>query len=542
MLAAVLLLLLITCSNVANLLLARATAREREIATRATLGATRGRLIRQLLIECLVLASAASVAGYALAYLGLKIVVALIPAGTLPDETLIRMNAPVLSLSLGVSVLTTLLCCLAPALHVMRGDLQPRLTGSGVGAGGSFRHGMLRAGLVVSEVAVSIILLTGAGLLIRSFFVLTHTDLGFDPKNVLYFQLVLPDTYNTNVAHSRDRKNTLTRELLDRMKALPGVTSVAESNQQPPMKFEWSDTIIPGKPHKELWETRVESCSEGYFKTLEVPLLRGRLFSEEDVIAARDVVVVNEAFSRQYFPNEDPLGHKVKFGVLDRRYLDAPHDTYFEIVGIVRDFKTRGGDNPSWQSFPQAFYPYSVQGYNFRSFMIRTVVDPSSLLKNIGQGVRSLDPSVGVGTSGTLEASLREFYRGPQFELVTLAAFAFTGLLLVVIGIFGVMAYIVSLQTHEIGIRIALGAQQKNVLRLVLLNGLRPVITGILTGLLASYALTRFLASQISSVSATDPWTFVAVIIVVMLAGLAACLLPARRAMRVDPMAALRDE
>jgi putative ABC transport system permease protein len=255
-------------------------------------------------------------------------------------------------------------------------------------------------------------------------------------------------------------------------------------------------------------------------------------------------MVVNEAFSLQYFPSEDPLGHKVKLDIFDKPYFAAaaPHDTYFEIIGIVRDYKTRGYDNPSWQSFPQAFVPYSVAGFNWRLFMARTSVDPSSLLKDMGQEVRALDPGVQISTSGTLEASLQEFYSGQQFQLATLAAFASIGLILVVIGIFSVMAYTVSLQTHEIGIRMAIGAQQANILRLVLLNGFRLVAGGILVGLLFSYALTRFLTSQIPGVSATDPWTFSAVVAVVLLVGLAACFLPAHRASAVDPLVALRYE
>jgi putative ABC transport system permease protein len=543
--AAVLLLLLIACSNVANLLLARATAREREIAVRATLGATRGRLIRQLLVESFLLATAATAAGCVFAYFGLKVVVALIPAGTLPEATVIHMNAPVLFLSLGLTILTTIFCGLTPALHVVRGDLQPRLAGGGKGAGGNFRHSKLRGGLVVSEVALSIVLLISAGLLMRSFLILTHVNLGFDPKNVLYFELNLPPSYNTNIADTLQRKNALTRQLLDRLQALPGVTSVAEmAADPPPLQYQSTNTIIPGKPHTEPWETRFEMCSEGYFRTLGLPLLRGRLFSEDDVSAARDVMVVNEAFSRQYFPNEDPLGHKVKLDVFDRPYFAAaaPHDTYFEIIGIVRDFKTRGYDHPSWQSFPQAFVPYSVAGINWRVFMARTSVDPGSLLKNMGQEVRALDPGVQISTSGTLEGSLQEFYRGPQFQLATLGGFASVGLVLVVVGIFSVMAYTVSLQTREIGIRMAVGAQQANILRLVLLNGFRLVAGGILVGLAFSYALTRFVASQISGVSATDPWTFVVVVAIVVVAGLAACLLPAWRAARVDPLVALRYE
>jgi putative ABC transport system permease protein len=545
LLAAVLLLLLIACSNVANLLLARATARAREIALRATLGATGVRLVRQLLVESFVLALAAAGAGCLLAYCGLKVVTALIPAGTLPEETVIRMNAPVLLFTLGAAILTAILCGLAPALHVVRGDLQPRLTGSGKGVGETFRHGKLRPVLVVSEVALSIVLLIGAGLLMRSFLILTRVDLGFDPQNVLYFELDLPPSYNTDRPGTLQMKNALTRQLLARLRALPGVTSAAElAADPPPLQYETTDTIIPGKPHANPWETRLEMCSEGYFRTLGLPLLRGRFFSEDDVSAARPVIVVNEAFSREYFPNEDPLGHKVKLDIFDKPYFAAaaPHDTYFEIIGVLRGFKTRGYGNPSWQTFPQAFVPYSVAGFNWRVFMARTAVDPASLLKNLGQEVRALDPGVQISISGTLEGSLQEFYRGPQFQLAMLAGFAGIGLVLVVIGIFSVIAYTVSLQTHEIGIRMALGAQQTNILSLVLLNGYRLVAAGILLGLLASFALTRFLASQISGVSATDPFTFAAVSLLAVCVGLAACLLPARRAASVDPLVALRYE
>ncbi|MGB8476293.1 MAG: ABC transporter permease [Candidatus Acidiferrum sp.] len=545
LLAAVLLLFLIACSNVANLLLARAMVREREIAVRATLGATSGRLIQQLLVESFFLAAAATATGCVMAYLGLKVVVALIPVGTLPEETVIRMNAPVLLLTVGLTFLTTIFCGLAPAVHVVRNCLQLHLTTAAKGATGSSRHGKLRSGLVIGEVALSIVLLIGAGLLIRSFLVLTRVDLGFDPKNVLYFELNLPPTYNTDVPGTLEKKNVLTRQLLGRMRTLPGVISVAEMTADPPpLEYQTSDTIIPGKPHTEPWETRLEMCSDGYFQTLGLPLLRGRFFSGDDVAAARDVMVVNEAFSRQYFPGENPLGQKVKLDIFDKPYFAAaaPHDTYFVIIGIVRDFKTRGYDNPSWQSFPQAFVPYSVAGFNWRVFMARTSVDPASLLKHMGREVRALDPGVQISTSGTLEGSLREFYRGPQFQLVTLASFAGIGLVLVVIGIFSVMAYTVSLRTQEFGIRMALGAQHGDVLKMVLKNGLALLAAGAIIGLAISLALTRFIASQVWGVSLTDPWTFAAVVALVVASGLVACFLPASRATRIDPLVALRYE
>jgi putative ABC transport system permease protein len=542
LLAAVLMLLLIACSNVANLLLARATTRERELAMRATLGATRTRLIQQLLGESLVLALAGCLAGCALAYFGLKLVIALIPAQALPVEISIRMNAPVLLLALGVTFLTTLLCGLAPAFHVISTDLQPRLSGSSKASSANRSHTTLRSGLVVGEVAISILLLIGAGLMMRSFLALTRADLGFDPKNVLFFRLSLPKAYNTDVDVTRQKKNALTRQVLDLVRALPGVTFVSESMLEPPLESDFSDTIIPGKPHTERWETHEEACSSGYFQLLGMSLLRGRLFSEDDEAAARDVMVVNQTFAQQYFPNEDPIGRKVKLEVLDRTFLDAPHNTYFEIIGVVRDFKMRDFDNPSWRFFPRAFIPYSVQGFSWRTYMARTAMDPVPLLKTIAKEVQSIDPNIVVSTSGTLESSLKEFYRGPQFELVTFGSFALIGFLLVLIGISSVMVYTVSLRTHEIGIRMSLGALPTNILSMVLTQGLRLIAIGIAIGLLLSYASTRLLTSEISGISVTDPWTFAAVAVVVMAVGLLASYFPARRAACVDPIIALRHE
>jgi putative ABC transport system permease protein len=542
LLAAVSLLMLLACSNVANLLLARATARERELAMRATLGASRQRLIQQLLVECLVLATVSCGVGCVLAYFGLQAVIALIPNGTLPDQTVIRINAPVLLLSLGLTILTTILCGLAPAFHIVGGDLQPRLTGSRPGVIKGSHHSMLRGVLVVSEVALSIVLLIGAGLLMRSFFVLTRVDLGFNPQNIFYFEFSLPKRYNTDYADSLTRKNALTQSLLDRLRVVPGAIYVSEQNNMPPLESEASDTIIPGKPHSEPWETSIEECSAGYFSLLGLRSLHGRFFSDEDVAAARRVVVVNETFAKQFFPKEDALGRKVRFALFDQPYLAAPREAYFEIVGIVRDFKTRDYANRSWQTTAQAFMPYTVANYSWRSFMVRTAADPSSLSKTIAQEVRSLDPGVRIYNPGTLEGALREFYRGPQFELVTIATFAVVGLMLAVVGIFSVMAYAVSLRIHEIGVRMALGAQQTNILQLVLLSGFRLVATGILTGLFVSFALTRLLASQIPGVSPTDPWAFSGVALLSLCVGLAACAIPARRAASIDPLVALHYE
>jgi putative ABC transport system permease protein len=538
LLASVSLLLLIACSNVANLLLTRATVREREMAIRASIGATRSRLIRQLFVESLLLAALAAVAGWAIAWFGLKVVVALMASGLIPQETAIRLNAPVLLLSLAVTIATAVLCSLAPALHVRVRDLLPRLTGGGKGTAGSGRHGKVRGALIVAEVALAMVLLIGAGLLIRSFLVLTRVDLGFNPANVLYVRPWFPKEQLA----SKEKQNLFTQELLQRMKALPHVVSVAESMLVPPLTHDWSDTIIPGKPHEERWETRIELCSEGFFDTLGIPLVRGRLFSEADVHAARRLAIVNQSFARQYFSGEEVLGKTVKFQVLDRPFLDAPHDAYFEIVGIVRDYKTRGNE---WETVPQAFLPYSIQGFSYRTFLARTDVDPGLVLKSVEREIWAINPHVGIRDAGSIAGSLRDYYRPPRFKLVTLGAFAAVSLLLVVMGLFSVMSYSISLRSQELGVRMALGANRFDILRMVLLNGLRLVAAGIAIGAAASYTFGRLLASEISEVSAvsvTDPWTFGIVIATILVAGLCACLLPARRATHVTPMIALRRE
>jgi putative ABC transport system permease protein len=310
--------------------------------------------------------------------------------------------------------------------------------------------------------------------------------------------------------------------------------------EEPPLNYEWSDTIIPGRPHAERWETRFEICSEDYFRVLGLPLMRGRLFSQDDITAARFVMVVNQAFASQYFSNENPLGKRVKLEVLDRPFLGGPHDAYFEVVGVVRNYKTRG--DSSWQDFPEVFIPYSVQAFSWRTFMARTSIDANLFLKVVSEKLTQIDPSVRISKSGTVERELQDYYRGPRFELVTLSAFASVGLLLVIIGVASVMACSVSLRTHEIGVRMAIGAQRSSIVRLVLLGGLRLVGIGTAVGLAASFTFTRFLASQISGVPINDPWTLSAVVGVVVLAAIAACVFPARRAASVDPLVALRHQ
>ena len=528
LLAAVLLLLGIACSNVANLLLARATVREREVAVRAALGASRSRLLRQLLVECLVLATAAATAGLGLAWLGLRLVVALMPAGMIPAETIIEMNAPVLALSMVIAVATAVLCGLAPALHLAS------RAGAGSRSTGAARAGKVRSSLVVAEVALCVVLLTGAGHLLKGYLQLTRVDLGFDPRNVLFVRPWFPADYD-----SAEKKNAFTRQLLERLKAMPGVLSAGESMLVPPLTHDWSDTIIPGKPHVERWETRFEVCSETYFDVLGLRLVRGALFTEADVLARRLVTVVNQAFADQYFADENPIGQRVRFQVLDRPFLDAPHNAYFEIAGVVANHKTWGGE---WQTVPQAFIPYSVQGFSWRTFLARTSVDPDSLQRTVRDAIWAIDPRVGVSAAGSIEGSLRDFYRDPRFDLVTLGAFAAIGLGLVAAGVFSVMAYAVSARTREIGIRVAIGALGRQIALMVMGNGARLIASGYVLGAVAAYWLSRAVAGWLPGIPATDPSMLGTVGAVVAIVGLGACLFPALHAARVDPVVALRVE
>jgi putative ABC transport system permease protein len=535
LMGAALLLLLIACCNVANLLLARATIREKEIAIRVSLGAGRGRIVLQLLAESFLLALAACLFGCFVAYAAVKYIATAIPPGWFAYEAVIEMKPLALYFAVGLAILTTLLSGLAPAVHAVRGTLAARLTDSGKGTSGSFRHGKFRAALVVSEIAISILMLVGAGLMMRSLFVLEHVDLGFNPANVLVARVPFP----SGRYDDPQQKRIFFQQVLERVTSLPGVVGAAETTGLPPYGADESEITVPGKTHSEIWHALVDLVSEDYFRTLGLRLLQGRTLSDVDVNSGRRVIVINQALARNYFPNEDPIGRTVEFNFLDQ-LSSGPHDAYFEIVGIVQDVKNQGlQDSPE----PEAFAPFTIVGLGSRGILVRTTGDPLQTLPGLRQAVAGIDSSLPLTDTGSLEGYLQQYsYAQPQFGLITMGAFAGVGLLLVVIGVFSVMAYTVSLQTHEIGIRMALGAQRENILRMVLSRGLILIAVGVGIGLLASLGVMRFVASQFWGVSAADPWTFGAVVVVIVAVGLAACFFPARRATRVDPMVALRYE
>lgn len=536
MMAAVSMLLLIACSNVANLLLARSTVREREIVIRASMGATRSRLVRQLLVESCLLAAASCIAGCLFAFFGLKGLVAAIPPDMIPSEVVIALSPATLLFAIGVSVATSLLCGLAPALHAVRRDLHTGLTGSGKGATADFRRGRLRSGLVIAEVALSIVLLIATGLMVRTLHALEQVNIGFDPARVVYAQLSFPEgRYDT-----AEQKRDFFRKALDRVAAIPGVIASSEATSFPPYSFGWTEFVVPGKTHSVPWGTAFDMCSEGYFQTLGRHLLRGRLLSRSDVESARHVTVINQTLARAYFGNENPLGQKIKFSTFEEYAADWPRDAYFEIIGVIADAKNNGlQDAPK----PEVYFPYTLTGTGSRGIMVRTAGNSDSILASVRREIAAVDPDVAVSDAGSIESLLRRwYYAGPRFTFIILATFGVTGLLLVLIGVFSVMAYAVSLQTHEIGIRMALGAQRSDVLGMVFKKGLALILAGTMAGLVTSFAMTRLMGSQIWGVSTTDPWTFSTVAAVVLAAGLTACLFPAHRATRVDPLVSLHYE
>jgi putative ABC transport system permease protein len=536
MAAAVFILLLIACSNVANLLLARATVREKEIAIRSSMGATRSRLIRQLLVETGLLAAASCVGGCLFAFLGLKGMIIAIPPDTLPPEVAISLRSATLLLAVGVSVLATFACGLAPALHLIRRDLHVVFVGSAKGASGYFRHAKLRSILVVVEVALSIVLLTGTGLLVRTLRALEQVDIGFNPASVAYARLSLPEgRYDTAAA-----KRAYFEKVLDRVAAIPGVIASTEATSFPPYSFGWSEIVVPGKTHSEPWGTTFDMCSEGYFQTLGRHLLRGRLLSRRDVELARPVTVINQTFERNYLGNEDPIGQRIKFTTFEQWAIDWPRDAYFEIIGVVADAKNTGLQDPTR---PEVYFPHTVTGTGPRGIMVRTAGNANLVLPSLNRTITVVDSDVAISELGPLENILKSsYYAGPQFNLIILGTFAVAGLLLVVIGIFSVIGYTVSLQTHEIGIRMAVGAQREDVLLMVLKEGLTLILAGTVAGLAVSSAVTRLMVNQIWGVSTIDPWTFSVVATVVIIVGLTASLFPARRATRVNPVVSLHYE
>src|SRR5215469_2291579 len=530
-LAAVGLLLLIACSNVANLMLARATTREKEIALRSALGARRARIIRMLMIESIVLAIAGAAFGVLIAWGGLKVLVVSMPQYLIPAETVIQLNTPVLAFTLGLALLTPLIFGLAPALQLVRRDLNNSLRDSGKGVSGSFQGRWLRDVVVVAEVALSLTLLVGAGLLTRSFLNLRNLNLGLRVDHVLQTMLVLPaERYQTT-----EQVTAFVRPLLTRVKALPGVIDAAQSSSLPPYGGNDIKLEVVGKTHFEDWHTLFQSVSEGYFRTLRVELKQGRTFSEEEVTDARKLAVVNETFVRKYLGNENPIGQRVRLP-----NLDGVSDPLFEIIGVVADVTNRGLQAPIE---PELWVPYTINGSQSRVLIVRSAQDTAGMMDIVRKQVWASDSGVALAYSYTLEDFISErMYAGPKFGFVLMCVFGGVGLMLVTIGVYSVLAYATARRTHEIGIRMALGAKGADVLGLIVGMGLRLVAVGIAIGIAMSLVLGRFIGTELVGIHAYDPATLATTTLVLILTAALACWVPARRAWRVDPVIALRYE
>jgi putative ABC transport system permease protein len=531
LLGAVGMVLLIACANVANLALARSAARQREVAVRAALGAGRGRILRQLLTESLLLAGLGGLAGLTLASWGMDLLVSLAPPDLL-NLSQVKINAAVLGFTLVISLLTGVIFGLAPAFEGTRLNLSESLKEGGKSLGGGMRAQRLRSALVILEVAMALVLLVGAGLLIRSFARLQGVDPGFNAQNMLTMRVSLPGRKYDN-----DQKRiSFFRQAVAQMQALPGVESVGAVNFLPfAAPHAGTGVEIEGRPKlppgQELG-TGVMVSDVNYFRTMQIPLKRGRLFTDQEATEMRHVVVINEAFARDHFPNEDPLGKRV---TIDMKDDNQP----CEIIGIIGDSKHMSLDA---EVKPMSYWPHPELAYSGMTFVIRTRGAAEAITSAALNVIRSLDPEQPVADVRPMESLIGASVARARFNTLLLTVFAVVALLLAGVGIYGVMAYSVAQRTNEIGVRMALGARATDVLRLVVRRGMTLALVGVALGMAASFALTRLMETLLFNVSATDPLTFAGISLLLAIVALLACLIPARRAAKVDPMVALRCE
>jgi putative ABC transport system permease protein len=533
--AAVIFVLLIACANVANLLLARAGAREKEIAVRSSLGANPGRIVRQMLTESVLLALIGGICGLALAYWGTSVIVKLAPVD-IPRVREISLDWRVFTFTLAISIVTGVLFGLAPALASIRPDLNSVLRGSGRGNTGSLGRSRMRDLLVVSEIACCVVLLAGAGLLIRSFLNLERVNPGFRPDHVLTLQLALPPSQYSGLSLA-----LFYQRLLDRVRVLPGVQSAGICRYLPLSGTDVSINFqIEGQPTQVFADqprAKFRASSEGYFAALGIPLVRGRVFDASDGERTSKVVIINEAAARHYWPGQDPLG---------RRIQGVDKNAWSTIIGIVGDVKHAGLDAVT---SPETYYHYLqipadvINIAEATMFLaVRTNEEPSAITPAIRAELRALDPNQPVFNVRTMPEVVERSIAQPRFRMLLLAVFAGLALVLAAIGLYGVMSYSLTQRINEMGVRMALGAQRSDICKLVLRQGVRMTLAGLAAGLVVASATTWSMSRLLFGVHAIDPSTFGVICLLTILVALAACLFPALRAIRVDPAVALRTE
>jgi putative ABC transport system permease protein len=534
LLGAVGLVLLIACANVANLLLARASGRSREIAVRAALGATRKRIVRQLVTESLALSVGGAVLGVVFAAWALSGVLRLYP-DTLPRVQEVGIDYRVLLFTVALAFVTAILFGLLPAWHVSSPNLTEAMREGGRTASATARQSRLRSGLVIAETAVGVMLLIGAGLLIRSLDRLAHADLGFNPSHVLTAAFDLPGS-----RYNGDRSDQFVNELTQRLNSLPGVTKAAGALPIPLHDDGWSisfNILDHPVPKSEQPSAGFYNVVPGFFETMQIPLVRGRIFDQRDQRNSTPVMVVNAAFAKKFFPNEDPIGRKLEIGAGEGEARKAYKTR--EIIGIVGDIRTA---DLRAEPIPAYYVPLSQLMWGAPILTIRTLGDPKALVPEVRKVMASMDPDLPLYDVRTLDDYLALDLGRARFQTVLLALFAGIALLLTAVGLYGVMAYAVMQRAQEIGVRMALGASRADVLRMILQRGALLSFSGLAIGVIGALALAKLIESLLYQIPPRDPITYVAVCCTLGAVALLASYIPALRATRVDPMVALRYE
>ncbi|HEY7182716.1 MAG TPA: ABC transporter permease [Blastocatellia bacterium] len=529
LLATVGLVLLIACANVANLTLSRMATREREIAIRTALGASRWRVTRQLMTESLLLAAVGGSCGLLLSSWGLGALVAFNPAD-IPRLSGVSINATALLFTFAASVVTGLIFGLVPAWQASRGNLNQ--TAGGRGSAGNVKSARLRNALVIAEVALSLVTLIGAGLLIKSFNRLLSVDAGFRAENLLTVVLPLAEFKEPQL------RANVTREVIARISQIPGVQAAGGGTALPPIngqrvtRFAAQGTPNPNDSGG-LWNAWFVAASPDYFRALGTPLVEGRDFTDRDDGKATKVVVISRNLARGLFPNESAVGKRIQLVNTEQS------NEWREIVGVVGDLRHSGLDNTDINTI---YTPFAQTPFTWSYLMIRASVPPQTLVQSVRDAVRSVNSTLQPASFVVMEQLVYDSVARPRFNTVLLAAFAALALTLAAVGIYGVIAYSVSQRAQEIGVRMALGARKSDVIRLVLKQGMAPAVAGAAFGLVGAWAATRLISGLLFEVSATDPATFAVITLTLMAVALLACYLPARRATKVDPMVALRVE
>jgi putative ABC transport system permease protein len=557
LLGAVTFVLLVACANIANLLLARAAAREREMAIRASLGASRGRILRQMAIECVPLGLLGGVLGTVLALWAIDLLSSMLPP-TLPRHNEIGINGRVLGFTLVITVFTVLLFSLLPALHASKADVHAMLGEGGRGGVGGRRQGRLRRALVAAEIALALVLLIGAGLMVRSFIKLRQVDLGLTTRQVQTMRVPLPDAKYYVPINAEDRLDPgglkFSDQLLARLEAAPGVKAATIATMLPlGAGGGWGKFLsIDGRPAPpslaEVANTSFVLISPNYFRTFGIPVRGGRAFNEQDRGTSQSVAIINETLAKKHFPNENPVGRTIWAGPPEQLLpsdAQRPRNLFPRrvIVGVVADVK---GANFAQNTAPHVYVPlhqHRLEGWsNSLMIAVETEGEPRGMVAAVRKEIRAIDPELPLTNVRTVDELITRSLSATKFSVWLLSLFAGVAFLLAGIGVYGVMSYAVTQRTREIGVRIALGAQTRDVLRMIVGQGAKTALAGIAVGLGASFALTRLLATLLFGVSIYDPLTYVAIAMSLFTVALLACYLPARRASKIDPMNALRQE